>query len=140
MLTNASRFTEQGEIRIHAFFRENEVVISVSDTGTGIPADKLDTLFQDYQQVSLHDATPGRGKGLGLAIAKHFVMMHGGQIWAESQVNQGSTFYFTLPLVAVELGRVTTSSPLHEDLGEPSSTVVVLDSSEYVTSLSAATP
>jgi len=70
----------------------------VSDTGIGIPSDKLDEVFAEFRQV---DATTTRnfgGTGLGLSITKKFVEMHGGRIWVESELGKGSTFYFTIPL------------------------------------------
>jgi signal transduction histidine kinase len=70
----------------------------VSDTGIGIPPDQLDEVFAQFRQV---DATTTRdfgGTGLGLSITKKFVEMHGGRIWAESELGKGSTFYFTIPL------------------------------------------
>jgi two-component system phosphate regulon sensor histidine kinase PhoR len=76
-----------------------EVVISVQDSGVGIPADDLPRIFERFYKADR--ARSGGGTGLGLAIAKHIVQGHGGRIWAESIEGQGSTFSFTLP-VAVE--------------------------------------
>lgn len=73
------------------------VLLSVQDQGRGIPADKLETIFGRFQQVDASDSRQKGGTGLGLAICKSIVQQHGGQIWVESQLNQGSTFYFTLP-------------------------------------------
>jgi two-component system phosphate regulon sensor histidine kinase PhoR len=73
------------------------VVVSVRDTGVGIPAEDLDRIFERFYKTDR--ARSGGGTGLGLAIAKHIVQAHGGQIWAESTEGQGSTFYFTLPVV-----------------------------------------
>jgi len=71
---------------------------SVSDTGIGIPTDQLAEVFAEFRQV---DATVTRefgGTGLGLSITKKFVEMHGGRIWVESRLNEGSAFHFTIPL------------------------------------------
>ncbi len=98
LLSNAARFTDDGIVRVEARMNESEVVVSVSDTGAGIPADSLPHLFDEFYQVdrSLH-RKPG-GTGLGLAISKHFVTAHDGRIWVESEEGVGSMFTFTLPI------------------------------------------
>ena len=73
------------------------VVLSVQDTGIGIPAEDLDRIFERFYKTDR--ARSSGGTGLGLAISKHIVQAHGGQIWAKSREGQGSTFYFTLPVV-----------------------------------------
>jgi signal transduction histidine kinase len=72
--------------------------IAVQDQGRGIPADRLEVIFERFQQVDVSDSRRRGGTGLGLAICKRIVEQHGGEIWAESQLGQGSTFFFTLPL------------------------------------------
>jgi PAS domain S-box-containing protein len=74
------------------------LLLSVQDPGRGIPADKLETIFDQFQQVDVSDARQRGGTGLGLAICKRIVQQHQGRIWVESQVGQGSTFYVALPL------------------------------------------
>jgi len=98
LLNNAARFTEEGSVRLAARRAGGEVMISVSDTGPGIPPDELPHLFQEFYQVdrSLHRRQGGAG--LGLAISKHFVEAHDGRIWVESEEGVGSTFTFTLPI------------------------------------------
>ena len=73
----------------------DDLRFAVSDTGVGIPADKLDAVFGRFVQVKSNDR---RGVGLGLYISKCIVQGHGGRIWAESTPGNGSTFYFTLPV------------------------------------------
>ena len=75
-----------------------QIVFQVQDQGRGIPADKLDIIFGRFQQVDVSDSRQKGGTGLGLAICKNIVQQHGGQIWVDSVLGQGSTFYFTLPL------------------------------------------
>lgn len=75
------------------------ILFSIKDQGRGIPADKLESIFEQFQQVDVSDSRKKGGTGLGLAICKRIVQQHGGTIWAESTFGQGSTFYFTLPLV-----------------------------------------
>lgn len=74
------------------------ILFSVQDQGQGIPADKLTAVFDRFQQVNVSDSREKGGTGLGLAICKSIVEKHGGQIWVESILGQGSIFYFTLPL------------------------------------------
>ena len=75
---------------------EGGALLSVIDQGRGIPADKLETIFDRFQQVDASDSRQKGGTGLGLAICRSIVQQHGGRIWAEAQVDQGATFYFTL--------------------------------------------
>jgi len=75
------------------------LLFSVTDQGRGIPEDKLEIIFEQFQQVDVSDSRKKGGTGLGLAICRNIVQQHGGQIWAESRVGEGSTFYFALPLV-----------------------------------------
>lgn len=74
------------------------ILFSVKDQGCGIPADRLDSIFGRFQQVNIADSRQKGGTGLGLAICRSIVQQHGGQIWAESSLGKGSTFYFTLPV------------------------------------------
>ena len=73
------------------------ITFIVQDRGQGIPQDRLEAIFERFQQVDSSDSRKKGGTGLGLAICRQIVEEHGGQIWAESDLDQGSTFYFTLP-------------------------------------------
>lgn len=75
----------------------SEVLFQITDEGRGIPADKLDTVFERFQQVDASDSRKKGGTGLGLAICRSIVEHHGGRIWVESVLGEGSTFYFTVP-------------------------------------------
>lgn len=98
LLNNAIRFTDQGRIEVGALEEDGEIVVSVSDTGVGIPKDEIPALFEEFHQAK-GPITSGRGgTGLGLAICKQFVNLHGGHIEADSVVGKGSTFRFYLPL------------------------------------------
>jgi PAS domain S-box-containing protein len=77
--------------------RGPEIHFTVEDQGRGIPSDKLEHIFEQFQQVDASDSRQKGGTGLGLAICRHIVGQHGGRIWAESELGQGSTFTFTLP-------------------------------------------
>ncbi len=70
----------------------------IRDQGRGIPQDKQETIFEQFQQVDVSDSRQKGGTGLGLAIWKKIVQEHDGKIWVESVLDEGSTFYFTLPI------------------------------------------
>jgi signal transduction histidine kinase len=98
LLSNAIKFTPRdGKIAVRVETSGEELRFSVSDTGVGIPANKLESVFERFLQVTLNDR---RGLGLGLYISKCIVQGHGGRIWAESTLGEGSTFSFTLPMMA----------------------------------------
>ena len=102
LLGNAVKFSTRGSTVTVTVRREHRCsIFSVSDTGRGIPADRLEGIFERFRQVDASDAREKGGTGLGLPIARGIVDRHGGRIWAESREGEGSTFRFTLP-VAVE--------------------------------------
>jgi signal transduction histidine kinase len=98
LLTNAAKFTQQGIITVRTQIADEQVLVSVSDTGWGIPPDDFDRIFQRFEQGNLEHGRRPNGAGLGLALSREFVEMHGGSIWVESDVGQGSTFTFSLPI------------------------------------------
>jgi signal transduction histidine kinase/DNA-binding response OmpR family regulator len=98
LLSNAGRFTEQGGVRLRAWQEDDSVVVSVTDTGPGIAADKQARLFQPYQQVDGTIHHRFGGTGLGLSISKSFVELHQGKMWLESKPGQGTTVFFRLPI------------------------------------------
>ena len=98
LISNAVKFTEKGSVTVKAKKQSMFVLVSVTDTGIGIPKDDIDKLFQKFYQV---DSSIGRrygGTGLGLSITKQLVEAHGGKIWVRSTLGKGSTFSFTLPI------------------------------------------
>ncbi len=98
LVGNALKFSERGStVRVDAFEDGAEVHFRVSDDGRGIPADKLESVFERFQQVDSSDTRQQGGTGLGLAISKGIVERHGGRIWMESELGVGSTVHFTLP-------------------------------------------
>jgi signal transduction histidine kinase len=103
LIGNALKFTpEGGEVTLSAQREGQEIVFAVSDTGSGIPPDDLPRIFDRFWQAT-RDARAGAG--LGLAISRGIVQAHGGKIWVESKVGQGSTFFFTLPVEAKDTAR-----------------------------------
>jgi PAS domain S-box-containing protein len=98
LLSNAIKFSPpHSEVLIRVIPQDSEVLFQISDRGRGIPADKLKSIFERFQQVDASDSREKGGTGLGLAICRHIVRQHGGRIWAESTLGEGSSFYFTLP-------------------------------------------
>jgi PAS domain S-box-containing protein len=106
LISNASKFTEEGEILVTAKLQKGdnghrEVYIAVTDTGPGISPDDQEKLFQAFSQVDASLTRKVGGTGLGLAISQNLVNMHGGKIGVTSIVGEGSTFYFTIPAYSI---------------------------------------
>jgi len=98
LVGNAIKFTESGEVAVHATVDDDAFVVSVRDTGPGISAADQAKLFREFQQLDNSSTRVKGGTGLGLAIVKRIVAFHGGRVWVESRVGNGSTFAFTLPV------------------------------------------
>ncbi len=98
LLSNAIKYTnENGKIFVNVASKESVVEISVENTGTGIPKDKVEKVFNRFEQVDPSLVKKREGCGIGLSLTKHLVEMHGGEIWVESQEGKGSKFIFTIP-------------------------------------------
>jgi signal transduction histidine kinase/putative methionine-R-sulfoxide reductase with GAF domain len=102
LVNNALKFTDQGRITIRAERLQNKALISIRDTGMGIPPNKLEAVFQEFAQVDSSTTRKAGGTGLGLPISRRLIEMHGGRLWAESTgiPGEGSTFYVELPIEA----------------------------------------
>jgi signal transduction histidine kinase len=100
LVGNAIKFTDAGEVRITAGAANGHFSVSVSDTGPGIPAEECERIFEKFRQVDSSNTRAKGGTGLGLTIAREIVEMHGGRIWVESMLGQGSTFRMELPVRA----------------------------------------
>jgi two-component system sensor histidine kinase GlrK len=99
IIGNAIKFTpEGGRVSVLARTVDQGVEVSVSDTGPGIPEESLASIFEKFKQARPKGTYKNKGTGLGLAIAKQIVTSHGGKIWAESKLGQGSTFFVVLPV------------------------------------------
>ncbi len=99
LLSNAIKFTpEGGRVTVTAHLANGTVEIAISDTGIGIAADDHDAIFEEFRQVGTDYARKREGTGLGLTLARRFVELHGGRLWVKSELGQGSTFTFTLPV------------------------------------------
>jgi len=97
LFNNAAKFTESGQIAIKAWCNEDQVYISVSDTGVGISPEDIERLFVRFAKGGAEQGRWQAGVGLGLALSKEFVEMHGGQMWVTSEIGKGSTFTFSMP-------------------------------------------
>jgi signal transduction histidine kinase len=98
LLSNAIKFTpEGGRIEVRAKPVDGSVEVSVTDTGVGIAPEDQEAIFEEFRQVGTADQKV-EGTGLGLALSRKFVELHGGRIWVKSQIGAGSTFTFTIPM------------------------------------------
>jgi YD repeat-containing protein len=127
LFNNAARYTDRGGVRVTTTYDEQEVTIGVHDTGAGIPANQLEIIFEQFRQ-----ADPGRrgqtGAGLGLSLSRQFVRLHGGRMWAESTLDQGSSFYFTLPLPGTQAESPTLyRTPDRRRIRPDTAPVLILD-------------
>jgi signal transduction histidine kinase len=108
LLSNAILHTPEGGkitvsvkiVKADSRITKDSLIVSVADTGEGIPAEHLPFLFERFYRVETSRSRSEGGAGLGLAIVKQMILAHGGQIWVESEISQGSTFYFSLPYEA----------------------------------------
>jgi signal transduction histidine kinase len=122
LLSNAFKFTFEGEIKVTLREEENQVVLAVSDTGTGIPEEELQHLFERFHRVKGARGRSYEGSGIGLALVQELVKLHSGTVRVDSELERGSTFTVTIPtgtahLPADRLGRARTlaSTSLRSD-------------------------
>lgn len=97
LLSNACKFTDKGTVTLSVKKRQDELLFAVIDTGPGISPNDQDLIFEPFRQTE-HGIKHAGGTGLGLPITKKLVEAHGGKLWLESEVGQGSSFYLTLPI------------------------------------------
>jgi len=131
LLTNATRFTEKGFIRLGIQLNKNEALVTVEDSGRGISADMLSKAFESFRQ--LEDGQTHSGSGLGLAVSKRFVELHGGKMWIDSKPGVGTTISFTLPLTKEKQGqrsRFSVAPVAHSKNSQP--VVLVLNKEPQV--------
>jgi two-component system, OmpR family, phosphate regulon sensor histidine kinase PhoR len=111
LLDNAIQYTlPGGQITLSAAREGREVVFTVSDTGIGIPKADQPRIFEHFYRVDVARSREVGGTGLGLAIAKHLVEVHGGRLWVDSEIGQGSQFHFSVP--EYDEGSTLSRSPL----------------------------
>ena len=95
-LANAVHYTECGRVLLGVRRDGDSLRVEVHDTGAGIAPEQQEAIFEEFRQVG-HAARKREGTGLGLALARKFVELHGGRLWVKSEVGRGSTFTFSLP-------------------------------------------
>jgi two-component system phosphate regulon sensor histidine kinase PhoR len=99
LLENALKYAKTGKkISASARLLASEVQFTIQDFGPGIASEHLERIFERFYRVDKARSRESGGTGLGLAIVKHIVQAHGGRVWAESDLGQGASFHFTLPL------------------------------------------
>jgi signal transduction histidine kinase/CheY-like chemotaxis protein len=128
LLSNSARFTDQGGVTVSVHSANGALYTCVADTGAGIPAEDLERIFEPFYQVDASLRRKVGGSGLGLAISREIVRLHGGRMWATSQLGVGTEFYFTLPVSEDE--QVSTAHirhPLPETQRNQRARRVVLD-------------
>lgn len=110
ILSNAVKFTDRGgSIYVNIYDREEQIVISIKDTGIGIPKDKLDFIFKRFAQLDKSLNRKNEGSGIGLSLVKSMVEMHGGRIYAQSELGEGTEFIIEFPARLVEQDVVETN-------------------------------
>ncbi|WAI02052.1 hybrid sensor histidine kinase/response regulator [Methanogenium organophilum] len=143
LVANAVKFTEEGEVTVSATVTDDEVHIAVTDTGIGIPEDRIDIIFDEFRQADERVARQYGGSGLGLSIANKYAILLSGSIAIESMPGKGSTFTLTLPLTITlpmagtqeattdwrvgEQGDPAHPSPAHSGVGK---TILIVEDSE----------
>ncbi|TMB92678.1 MAG: response regulator [Chloroflexi bacterium] len=110
LVTNAIKFTETGAVTVRCEASASSALISVQDTGMGVPASARELIFDEFRQIDGGDRRSKGGTGLGLAICRRLVELHGGAIGVDSDVGKGSTFWFTLPLAPAQTSRAVPSA------------------------------
>ena len=103
LLSNAIKFNvDNGKISVKAFKIDDHLRVEIEDSGIGIQQEDLDIIFDEFRQLDSPETKRYRGTGLGLPISRHYIEMHGGLLWAESEPGKGSTFIFEIPMKAEE--------------------------------------
>lgn len=116
LLSNSIKYSKpRMNIFVNIYDNHDHVMITVKDTGIGIPKDKIKTIFDRFTQVDSSLTRKCEGSGIGLSIVKSFVKMHGGDIWAESQVGKGTQMFVKLPARTVSVGEI--KGPIKDDTG-----------------------
>ena len=134
LLTNAVRYTERGFIRVSVCLEEREVQVTVTDTGCGIAADRIARAFEAFSQLG--EAHMQEGSGLGLAVSRKFVELHGGAMWIQSTLGEGTTVGLTIPKPTDSgAALVPAPEPGHHSVGGGEPVVLVVHDDAQVLTL-----
>ncbi len=133
LIGNAIKFTNKGIIKVSAEIIEAGFAVTVTDTGIGIPTEKLSRIFEAFEQVDGSTARVYGGTGLGLAVTHQLVNLHGGQICVESKLNQGSIFTFILPITTEQVVNKSTPIVIKQDSILAESTLLESDQEQEPT-------
>ncbi|MBN1249668.1 MAG: GAF domain-containing protein [Anaerolineae bacterium] len=132
LLGNAGKFTDEGFIKVSVSSDDYQVLVSVQDTGIGIPPDRIHAVFEQFEQVDSSSSRRYQGTGLGVPLSREFVRLHGGDMWIQkSIVGEGTTFCFSLPIGGPD--SVQESLPLRD--AAQGRIVLVVDDDEAVITL-----
>jgi signal transduction histidine kinase/CheY-like chemotaxis protein len=99
LVNNGLRFTKDGAVTIRVQQRDETIFVKVTDTGSGIAPEDVPKVFDEFRQVGVDSWRRREGSGLGLSISRRFVQLHGGEMWLESELGEGTQFYFTIPIL-----------------------------------------
>ena len=132
LISNALKFTEKGFVNFGYVTKGDELEFFVKDTGIGIPKEMYNEIFGRFRKVESETINHIRGSGLGLSISKAYIELLGGKIWLTSELNQGSTFYFSIPLKRVN--KIPLTSTVPDDLScaiKTPLTILVAEDEDY---------
>ncbi|MCF8226849.1 MAG: PAS domain S-box protein [Bacteroidales bacterium] len=126
LLKNAIKFTPGGSIEFGNHVKDDSLIFFVRDSGGGIPEEKINTIFDRFVQADMKISRSYEGSGLGLSIAKAYVKLMGGDIWVESEINKGSTFFFSIPYRIADAEMSVPVTDHKEKLQEPEREITLL--------------
>jgi PAS domain S-box-containing protein len=127
LINNAIKFTKSGSIDFGYEIKENIIQLYVKDTGIGLPKESFERIFDRFIQVEQTMTKNYEGAGLGLAISKGLVELLGGKIWVESEIDKGTTFYFTLPYCQVEAPLLATNELLKNPVKQSRGHILIVE-------------
>ncbi len=125
LMSNAAKFTEQGYIKISATYDNYQVIVSVQDTGIGIPQHRFAAVFERFEQVDSSSTRKYGGTGIGMPLSLEFIKAHGGDLWLDSKVGEGSTFFFSLPIGGPQ-SRTVAPEEIEEKRGKSPTSRIIL--------------
>jgi signal transduction histidine kinase len=117
LVNNAIKFTAEGTVTLEMTIEDDNLLVRVADTGIGIKEDNIPIVFEQFRQVDGSLTRTAGGTGLGLPISKSLVELHGGDIWIESEVGEGTDFYFTIPMERITTGAGASHEKIAESEG-----------------------